>query len=304
MLSLTVLSGCITPNITRRETAVAITKKYLTVDGVKLAYEEYGHGKPVLFLHGFGASSFSWRFVAQTLSKQLNRRCICLDLMGFGASEKPLDESYTLARQANLVSGFISKMEIESLSLVGHSYGGGVCLTLVSQLSTSSPSSVNSIILVDTVCYPQQFPGFIKCLRTPIIRWFALNFIPARMSARSILELCYASKEKVTNEAISEYSSALKSEGAHAALIATAENIIPEEMDSLIRSYKSILMPTFILWGAKDRIIPLKLGKRLHSEIPASTMEILDNCGHVPQEEFPEETAKHLIAFFSEDRHE
>ena len=110
----------------------AITKKYLTVDGVKLAYEEYGHGKPVLFLHGFGASSFSWRFVAQTLSKQLNRRCICLDLMGFGASEKPLDESYTLTRQANLVSGFISKMEIESLSLVGHSYGGGVCLTLVS----------------------------------------------------------------------------------------------------------------------------------------------------------------------------
>ena len=300
IFSLTVLSGCITSNITRGESAVVtIPKKYLIVDGVKLAYEEYGEGKPVLFLHGFGASSYSWRFVAQTVSKQLNRRCICLNLMGFGASEKPSDESYTLARQAELVSGFIIGMELESLSLVGHSYGGGVCLNLVSQLSTFSPYSVNSMVLVDTVCYPQQFPGFIKCLRTPIIRWFVLNIIPARKSARSILELCYASKERITNEAIYEYSSVLKSEGAHRALIATAENIIPDDMDSLVRSYKAISMPTFILWGTKDRIIPLKLGKRLHIEIQSSTMEVVNNCGHVPQEEFPEETAKRLIVFFS-----
>lgn len=69
-------------------------------------------------------------------------------------------------------------------------------------------------------------------------------------------------------------------------------------MDSLIRSYKAIIIPTFILWGTKDRIVPLKLGKRLHSEIPSSTMEILDNCGHIPQEEFPEETVKHLTNIF------
>jgi pimeloyl-ACP methyl ester carboxylesterase len=279
-----------------------ITKKYLTVDGVTLAYEEYGHGEAVIFLHGFGESSFSWRSVAQTISRQLHRRCICLDLMGFGASEKPLDEIYTLERQAYLISGFIKEMGLKSLSLAGHSYGGGVCLILVGQLSTPYPFSVDTIVLVDTICYPQQFPGFIKYLRIPILRWLALNLIPARTLARLTLGLCYASKDKVTDESVYELSSALKSEGAEEALIATAEKILPEEMDSFISSYKTIQIPTFILWGAKDTIVPLKLGERLHSEIPSSTMVILDDCGHIPQEEFPEETAKLLIDFLSKGR--
>lgn len=277
--------------------------KYLTIDGVKLAYQEFGQGEPILFLHGFGETLFSWRFVAPTLSQRLNRRCICLDLMGFGASDKPPGEDYTLARQAHLVSGFITSLGLKSLSIVGHSYGGGISLILVNQLSTDHSFSVTSLVLVDSVCYPQRIPFFIKSLQIPSIRWLALKLISVRGLVRFSLRSCYTSRESVTDEAVSEYSSALKSEGAGKALIATAENIIPKNIDLLVGSYKTILIPTFILWGDNDKIVPLKLGKRLHSEITSSSMEILDNCGHIPQEERPEETIDLLTAFFAEESH-
>lgn len=278
--------------------------KYSTIDGVKLAYQDYGQGEPILFLHGFGQSSFSWRNVARDLSEQLNRRCICLDLMGFGASDKPPGESYRLARQAYLVSSFISQLGLKSLSLVGHSYGGGISLILVCQLSTISSFSITSLALIDSICYPQRFPCFIKSLQIPIVRWLALRLIPARVLVRFSLAACYMSGESITDEAVSEYSSALKSRGAGEALIATAENMLPEEVDPLVDSYRSILIPTFILWGDKDKIVPLKLGKRLHSDIASSSMRILDHCGHIPQEECPEETVDLLMTFFSEENHE
>lgn len=72
-------------------------RKTELVDGVSLAYEEYGSGRPIVFVHGFGASSYSWRQVAISLSK--SNKVMCVDLMGFGYSDKPVGESYTLDRE-------------------------------------------------------------------------------------------------------------------------------------------------------------------------------------------------------------
>lgn len=275
-----------------------IERKKVEIDGIELSYEEYGKGELVLFIHGFGASSYSWRHVARALARD-GWRCVSLDLMGFGYSAKPPKGPYTLEKQAKLIRHFVAEIQAPSVHLVGHSYGGGVCLFLLSGLGQQGypELEVRSLTLTDTVCYPQEFPGFIKLLRTPLINWIALNLVPARTSAKSILELCYYSREKITEETILEYASGLKQPGSHEALVSTARQIIPTNIEKLVESYGKIDVPTLLIWGDNDRIIPLESGKRLSKDIPSASIEVFKNCGHIPQEEYPEETTNKIRLF-------
>ena len=293
------LCGCASHNLASWRNGVhEIKKKKVTVDGIEISYEEYGHGEVILFVHGFGASSHSWRRVATDLANN-GWRCVSVDLMGFGCSAKPRNASYTLERQAELLRLFADVLQTPSVHLVGHSYGGGVCLVLLSELMHQSQPhlEIRSLTLVDTVCYPQEFPSFIKILRIPLINWMSLNLVPAKTSSRSILELCYYSHSKITEEAILEYASGLSTPEGHDALVATARNIMPDDMARLLESYRRIRIPALIIWGDHDRIIPLEFGKRLSKEIPRASLTVFSKCGHVPQEEFPEETARNISSF-------
>ncbi|MBE3110073.1 MAG: alpha/beta fold hydrolase, partial [Acidobacteria bacterium] len=96
---------------------------------VRLFVEEKGEGKPVLLIHGFGASTFTWRGVAPELAQ--DNHVIAVDLKGFGQSDKPLDERYAASDQAALLAQLIEARDLRDLTLVGHSYGGGIALLLV-----------------------------------------------------------------------------------------------------------------------------------------------------------------------------
>ena len=264
------------------------TKKQITVDGVTLAYEEHGEGIPVVFIHGLAATSFSWRPVAQMLSDRC--RSICFDLMGFGDSDKPSKENYTYWRQAELILKAIDQLGLARPVLIGHSMGGGVCLAIISILGAEHKDKIARLVLVDTVCYPQRIPSFIRLLRIPILPELILKLFPERWgieySARTI---CNGPMKR---ESIEEYTRSLQTEGAHAALIATGRNIIPEDIESFIAMYSEIAIPTQIIWGEHDRIIPLDLGRRLAYQIRSSEFCIVENTGHCPQEERPEEVAR------------
>ena len=95
---------------------------------VNLYYEEQGKGPPVLLLHGFGASTFTWRHVAPDLAE--THRVIAVDLKGFGQSDKPFDERYSVSDQAELLAQLIEDKDLRDLTIVGHSFGGGVALRL------------------------------------------------------------------------------------------------------------------------------------------------------------------------------
>src|SRR3970040_1651540 len=93
---------------------------------VKLFYQEEGKGPPLLLIHGFGASTYTWRYVAPELAQ--THRVIAVDLKGFGQSDKPFDERYSVFDQAELLKQLIIDNKLRDLALVGHSYGGGVVL--------------------------------------------------------------------------------------------------------------------------------------------------------------------------------
>ena len=265
---------------------------------IELYHEFYGSGDPILLIHGFGGSTYSWRELIPHLSQR--NKIIALDLKGFGKSPKPEDSEYSIYNQASLVINFIQEHELESITLVGHSYGGAVALVVALTMLESNPTLLSKLILIDSVAYAQPMPSFIKVLRTPILRWIVRLILTKKQQVKSVLKLGYYDDDKINDGAVRVYVEALDSPGGKHAIVQVAEQIIPEDIEELCSVYKNIEVPTLILWGREDEIIPLWVGKRLASEMPDSDLVIIEQCGHIPHEEKPEKTIKIITRFLEE----
>jgi pimeloyl-ACP methyl ester carboxylesterase len=254
-----------------------------------------GKGRTLLFLHGFGANSYTWSKISQSLAQ--NYRLIFLDLKGHGASPKPNDGAYSLHDQAELVSAFITDHGLEDVTLIGHSLGGGIALLVALKAASKSPNPISSLILVDSVAYSQRLPGFIKILRIPVLAQLLVRVVPNRFQALQVLRLAYHDPDKITDETIEAYSAPLSLPGAHNALIETAKQIIPDDIEEISSRYATIRMPTLLVWGRRDRIVNREVGERLHRAMPNSDLVVIDGIGHIPQEEAPAATLQAMQKF-------
>jgi pimeloyl-ACP methyl ester carboxylesterase len=107
----------------------------------------------------------------------------------------------------------------------------------------------------------------------------------------------YYDFSKVTKDQIAAYAAPLSTPGARHALLETGKQIIPPNIDDLVTKYKEIKVPTLIIWGKQDKIISAKAGELLDQAIPNSTLKVIDQCGHAPQEEEPEQTIALVLEF-------
>jgi pimeloyl-ACP methyl ester carboxylesterase len=259
-----------------------------------LHIEIHGNGYPIILLHGFGAILFTWRYLIDPLSR--NYQLILFDLKGFGASPKPFDEKYSIVDQANLVYDVILITDLKYLTIIGHSLGGAIALQIAIKM-INDMNRLDRLILIDSIAYRQKLPLFIDILRTPILGFIALNLIPIRQQARSILELAYFDRKKIFDEAIDAYSKPIESVGGRHALTQTAKQIIPDNVDAISTMYNTISSPTLIIWGKEDTIVPLKIGVRLNKAIKYSKLIIIDECGHNPHEEKPLDVVDAILKF-------
>jgi pimeloyl-ACP methyl ester carboxylesterase len=254
-----------------------------------------GKGRPLLFIHGFGANSYTWSKISGPLRE--NYRLILLDLKGHGRAPKPKDGAYSLHDQAELVTSFIIDNKLEDLTIVGHSLGGGVALLVTLKLASKIPNPISSLILIDSVAYSQALPGFIRILRIPILAELLLWLVPNRLQTLQVLKRAYYDSTKITDETLEAYSRPLSLPGAHHALIESAKQIIPEDIEEIRRRYQTIGIPTLLIWGKHDRIVELDFGERLHRSIPNSELVVIEEAGHVPQEETPAATLEAMMKF-------
>jgi pimeloyl-ACP methyl ester carboxylesterase len=264
-------------------------------DAVKLAVHVTGKGKPLVFLHGLGASSYTWHKIAPTLAK--TNRVIAIDLKGFGQSDKPLDGRYSVFDQARLVQDYIVRNNLSDATLVGHSYGGGVALAVALNMMDARQRNLSRLILIDSIAYRQPIPFFFQVLRTPLIGQLGLSLIPPEVQMERALSLAYYEEGKVTPETVNNYASALYSEGGRHALLSTIEALDPDQADELSKRYKDLRLPTLVLWCHYDKIVPVRIGLRLASELPNARLEVMRRCGHIPHEEQPEDTARAIKTF-------
>ncbi len=263
---------------------------------VRLAYRDQGTGKPVLLLHGFGASSYTWRHVEPALAAA-GHRVLTVDLKGFGLSDKPLDKSYSIFDQAALISAFIEQLKLKELTVVGHSLGGGVTLVLALEKDKIKRKRISKIVLIDSIAYSQNIPIAFNILRTPVLGTIGSRLVPLDVQTRVALRLAYFDNSKFDSSDVKQYADPLKAKGSRHAMIQTARQILPENLPELSNRYKTIKIPALIIWCDHDRVIKPIIGLRLHDDLPNSTFRVVRKCGHMPQEEKPQQTVQLLQDF-------
>ena len=249
----------------------------------------FGHGPPILLIHGFGASSFTWSKIVSPLA--VDHKVIAPDLKGFGRSKKPRGGGYTLRDQAAAVLRVIQSLDLNGLTVIGHSMGGGVALLVAMTLEREAPTRLSRLVLIDSIAYPQHLPHFMTILRLPILGSLILRLFPATWLVRYVLNFVYFDRRKIERAFVQEYAAPLRYRGGRAALIATARTIIPSDIDELVEQYRTMRTPVLLLAGRQDRIVPLGIARRLAETIQNASLRVLDRCGHVPQEEEPELTS-------------
>lgn len=262
---------------------------------IKLYHETYGAGDPLLCIHGFGASLYSWRNFIEPLAKDY--QLILIDLKGCGKSPKPLDKKYSTQDHAGLLYQFILEHDLRNLTLIGNSFGGALSLLLsIMLVDAGEAERLKSLILIDAGAYREYIPAYLKLLSVPLIN-LGVYLVPSRAAVRAILRKAYYDPTKITEEQIAAYAASIAAPGGKHALLETGKQLVPENFDELIKRYKDITVPTLVVWGRQDKIIPLKVGELLNRDIANSTLKIIEECGHAPQEEKPEETVPLVLEF-------
>lgn len=262
---------------------------------LRLAVTEAGQGKPVILLHGLGASSYTWKQVTPVLARR--NRVIALDLKGFGASDKPHDDKYSIRDQADLVYAFIKQENLRNVTVIGHSFGGGVALALALKLDEEKDARLERLVLMDSLAYKQPIPFFFQVLRTPVVGEVGMGLTPPEVQTASALAIAFHDKGKLSADAVYSYAKPLYTEGGRYALVRTVEQLVPDDIDVLSARYRSIKTPALLVWCRQDKIVPLSYGVRLNADLPKSRIKVVEECGHIPQEEQPEETAQILEQF-------
>jgi len=273
------------------------------VVALPLAYEEYGkeHNQTLLFLHGFGESRYTWRFLIDKLSKKYH--LVMLDLKGFGKSPKTKDSAYSVYDQAKYVQHFIEDQELDNITLVGRSFGGGVALVLaLMQKDGVMPRRIERLVLINSMSYQQRLPSMMRYLQMPVIGFVGIHLLSSRWIATEAYKFAFWDDSKIPQKSIDYAAKMISKPYAKYAYIKSVDLIIPDDITKMQKRYKEITLPTLILWGHEDISISVKFAHRLHRELPNSQIVIYPNVGHMPQEEVPDKVSFAIDEFMQAKR--
>ena len=263
--------------------------------GLSLDIESRGRGeRDLVFLHGLGANRYTWRSWEEKLGRDY--RLHLVDLKGFGNAGRPRDDRYSPTDLAQEVVDFLTHADMADFGIVGHSMGGGIALAVTSALIDMGRRSPGVLVLVGAAAYPQTIPRLVHAARLPGAG-LAMALTPARVLARLGLKASYHPDRTPTAETVTAYARGLAGPRARWALRQVAAQVVPEDLAELIRTYPRVRCPTLLLWGNEDRVIPRWVGERLHRDLPNSELVVLDECGHVPPEERPEDSLEVVADF-------
>jgi pimeloyl-ACP methyl ester carboxylesterase len=273
--------------------------KFVEVNGLTVHYKEMGAGSPTfILLHGFGASTFSWREVMRPLSQY--GRVIAYDRPAFGLTERPMpgdwtgENPYSPEAQAKLVIGLMDALGVERAILVGNSAGGTISVSV----ALSYPQRVQALVLVDAAIYAGGgSPAWIRpLLGTPQMRHVG-PLIARQIQAQghAFIETAWHDPTRITADVFAGYERPLHIENWDRALW---ELTAASHDANLEDRLTSLAVPVLVLTGDDDRIVPTEQSLRLADEIPSAELVVLPQCGHLPQEECPNLFMDALLAFY------
>jgi pimeloyl-ACP methyl ester carboxylesterase len=246
---------------------------------------------PVVLLHGTSASLHTWDGWAEDLKR--DRRVIRFDLPGFGLTGPSPKNAYSITDYVQFVGAVMDTLGVQSFVLAGNSLGGQIAWASASAM----PQRVKRLILVDAAGYPFQavsVPLGFQVARMPGMRSL-MEYVLPRGVVQSSLRNVYGDPSRVTPELVDRYYELTLRSGNRAALAHRFAQMHAGDVDQI----KALKLPTLILWGGKDRLIPPDNAKRFEADIVGSRLVVFDLLGHVPHEEDAKETLEPVKAFLN-----
>lgn len=263
---------------------------------VKLFAEETGRGRPIVLLHGLGASSYTFRKIVPALARA--HRVVAIDLKGHGRSDKPFDTNYSAHDQAVLIYWYLRQRRLRRVTLVGHSFGGQVALELAVLLERYDRGRVKQLVLMSAPVYPQKLTLAVRLLRKPILPYAALTLIPRQLPvALALMSESAGVGNGSSRQDIDVYSRPYADAGARHALIQTALQIVPDNAEEIIARYPAVRQPTLLIYCRDDRSVPMRTGVRLKRAMPRARLKVLDRCQHIPPEQRPATVVREMLRF-------
>ena len=270
--------------------SAGLEQKSIDVDNVHYAYLEGGKGEVLLLLHGFGGNKDNWTRIAKYLTPYF--RVIAPDLPGFGESSRDKDATYTYTAQVNRLHNFIKALGIRKFLIGGNSMGGNIagnytarfedeiiCLWLIatggvispqpSELSQMLKSGDRNPLVAGNAEEYDQLLDFVFVKKPVIPGAIKRYLVEEAISHRPLNQIIY---KQITS--------------------ANTDNFIPLEV-----LLKGTQTKTLILWGDKDRVLHMSAAKTLESVMPNAKSIIMENVGHVPMVEKPEDSANIFLSF-------
>jgi pimeloyl-ACP methyl ester carboxylesterase len=268
--------------------------QFIEIDGMQVHIRDEGipsDSVPIVLIHGTGASLHTWEGWVADLKQ--NHRIITFDLPAYGLTGPNPTGDYSLDYYASFVNKLLDKKGIKQCILGGNSLGGAITWGV----ALAYPDKVKKMILVDAGGYPMKsksVPIAFQLARIPVISSLFKYVTPRSIIEKSIYNV-YVQDEKITDKLIDRYYDLALRTGNRGAFIDRMKSMNTQDRKYL--AIKNINIPTLILWGEGDGLIPLEVAQQFHQDLPKDTLIIFKNLGHTPMEEDPETTVNAVKKF-------
>ena len=276
---------------------------YEVIDGIRLHYVDEGSGPSILLVHGQPTWSYLYRKMIRPLVAA-GYRCIAPDLMGFGLSDKPTDESaYTLGRHVELVTGLVEKLQLAGVTIVGQDWGGPVGL----RYAIDHQDNVRSLVILNTL---------VKITPVPLLFTFVFrnggfsSFLVRRLDLfrKIIFRRGWPFRRPLEAGVMEQYKMPHPTAASRAG-IAAFPKMIPgndrhpnaayiSQIDSVLRNWD---VPVLVMFSDGDIAFKPTEGQRIAEMVPDGRFQVVRNAGHYLQEDAGEEIAQRMVTFLRDE---
>ncbi|MBC2717377.1 MAG: alpha/beta hydrolase [Desulfobacteraceae bacterium] len=274
---------------------IANESEYFDMEDYNIHYIDIGNGLPVFMVHGFADSTYCWHKNMNPLLAA-GFRTILIDQPGMGLSGMPPEEHiFSIENQASAVIALADHLGLKQFDIVGSSMGGGISL----YLSLKYPEKIRKTIVIDPACY--EPPGRVPMiLSLPGAETIASVFA-GKWTVKGALKDVYFEDSKVDQILIDEYARPMNKPGYMHVITSLRTQYFSDEFHNMTENHGKLKTQLLVIWGENDAWIPLEFGKKLHSIVPGSELRIIEQCGHMPHQEKPDEVNPLIIEFLNAD---
>lgn len=237
------------------------------VGRVRVHYYEGGSGEPLVLVHGLGGRADDWVKLMPQLARD-HHHVYALDLPGYGRSEWPGNAKYSIAEESRDVESFMDQMGLQRTDLCGWSMGGWIAM----RVALDDPPRIRRLVVIDSA-------GL-----TFGLTWDPSLFVPdTREKLQKLDDLLMPNGAPRVPGFVAR--AIFRFEGKHGWVVRRNMDSLLTGRDLLDGKLGSLIMPTLILWGRQDHLIPVSVGEAIHHAVPQSEMQIFDGCGHLLPEQ-------------------